>query len=216
MGLAMEVSREAWAALRWHQQMVLVNELRILEEQKGAAPARRYEALARRALRSGHDGIGYMILNILALKYFDRGDRRRHQATLATARRLGDAERPGNLAAVELERRLCVSNGVPPDHQTESIRQTLAYEINLARYAPPGWVRSRELQALHDRALDEGKALEAALCDLFLISEFRKAGDRKAERVTVADLKKLERDFGVRDNSGKPYSESLDPRPSRK
>lgn len=208
MEMAMEVSREAWAALRWHQRMVLINEFRILEEQKGAAPARRYEALARKALRSGHDGVGYMILSNLALKYYDEGDRGRHRATLAKARRLGEAERPGNLAAVELERRLGVSNGIPPDHQSEDIRETIAYEILLTTYQRPVKIRIRDLQALHDRAVADEKHLEAALCDLVLISEYRRIGDRQGEKSATVDLKRLE-EVGVRDHEGKPYSQSL-------
>ena len=187
--------------------MVLLNEFRLLEELQGAAPARKYESLARRALGMGHEGVAYIVLSILAQKYLDEGKPRERRMAAANAARLGEARRPANTAIAELEKRFALSSGGPPDHQPDSARGTLAYEILLMSYGPEQKERVSGFRALHERALAEGKHLEAAICDLFLLSEYRSARNRKAERTVMTDLKNLEDRFELRDRDGKLFSE---------
>lgn len=212
----MALNTAAARAARWRQAVALHAELVRLEAMRETAKPSHYAALVTKALRSGHDGVAATALIVLGAR--SQGARADEESKGVTERNraLITVTRPASIALLELELRLGVENEVAPDKQREQVRGTLAHSILLAIYARLAKTRIRELQGLHDRAVGEEKFLEAALCDLFLISEFRKAADRKGEKAVLADLKKLERDFGVRDDEGEPYSESVAPRPRTK
>lgn len=196
------------ASSKWRQAVSLFGDLRRLEAMREAAKPAAYASLATKALRSGQLGAAVSALILLQSRYHAAGEPVRAQSVAARIRRLLPITEPANAALVDLARRLGVSNQMSPARQPKEVRGTLAHLILLAVYARLAKTRIRELQTIRARAASEGKYLEASLCDLFLISEFRKAGNKKSEKEAIANLKKLERDFGIRDDDGEPYSVS--------
>lgn len=196
--------------------ITLHRELLRLEGRREAAKPSDYSALATKALRCGQEGIAVTSLILLEGRYQSANDLERARSVASRIQRLIPITRPASAALLDLEERLRVSNEAAPDKQPEQVGGTVAHSILLAVYARVAKTRIRQLQGLHSRAISEGKYLEGALCDLFLISEFRKAADRKGEKAALADLKKLERDFGVRDDEGNPYSELVASRPRKR
>lgn len=212
----MAVSVPAGRDARWRKAIALHAALLRLYRLREAAKPSHLTALATKALRSGHAGIAVTALIFLESRYQEEGAAVRAKKVEARIRALRPITRPAGIALLDLERRLGVENEVSPSKQREQVRGTLAHSILLAIYARIAKTRIGELQGIHQQAVSDGKHLEAALCDILLVSEFRRTGNKNGEKVARADLETLERKFGVRDNSGKPYSESLDPKPKRK
>jgi hypothetical protein len=154
-------------------------------------------------------------LIFLRSRYQEQGAANRAKEVEARIRALTPIAEPANLARVDLERRLGVSNQVPPDDQSEQVKGTLAHLILLASYARFTKTRIREIQTLRDRAVGGERFLEAALCDLLLISEYRRMANKRREKRAIEDLKALEAEHEVRDHFGKLYSESIEPRASK-